>query len=137
MSVSSAISMLQSAWDTLSDPETTAWERLSTVFTTIAMVIPTLIMAWKSMSEVLNKETLATMASAIAKLFKAKASKQAAAASREEAGASDAAADAQARETATDVADGVVDTVKKGKGKGNKIFKGKSGDRWFANKYDK
>lgn len=137
MSVSSAISMLQSAWDTLSDPETTAWERLSTVFTTIAMVIPTLIMAWKSLSEVLNKETLATMASAIAKLFKAKASREAASASSAEANASNEAAKAQAKETATDVADGVVDTVKKGKGKGNKIFKGNSGDRWFANKYDK
>lgn len=58
MSFSSALSMLGSMWDTLQDPDASGWEKLGSVFSTLAMVIPMLITGWKSLQEAKIKDTI-------------------------------------------------------------------------------
>jgi hypothetical protein len=48
-SVASAFNMISSAIDTLSDPDTSGWEKLTTVLMTLGMVIPTLVSVWKTL----------------------------------------------------------------------------------------
>jgi hypothetical protein len=43
--VVTSVNMLRNAWETIRDPDTSGWEKLLTVFTTMSMVIPTIAQA--------------------------------------------------------------------------------------------
>jgi len=58
MSLSSAISMLGSLVDTLQNPDMSGWEKFLSVLTTLGMVIPMVIMAWKAFSDAKIKDTI-------------------------------------------------------------------------------
>jgi hypothetical protein len=59
-SFSMALTALSGIWDTLQDPDLTVWEKLGTVFTTLATVVPALVMTWKTLSEAKIKDTIVT-----------------------------------------------------------------------------
>jgi hypothetical protein len=101
-------------------------------------------MLWGALNTITKSATGVDLTAAIVKLFKAKASREAADASREEKTATEGATKAQKENTAADVQDEVVEQVtkkRKGKRKGKTeppTFTGKSGrTRQFAGYRDK
>lgn len=52
MSVVSAWTMLKNAWETIEDPDTSGWEKLLTVMTTMSMAVPSLVSGLNSLKTV-------------------------------------------------------------------------------------
>ena len=65
-SVASAISMVNSAIDTLKDPDVSGMQKLLTVITTMSMVLPTIISLVGTMKKLFSSETIAKIANAAA-----------------------------------------------------------------------
>jgi uncharacterized membrane protein YcjF (UPF0283 family) len=66
LSAASALSMLGSITDTLSDPDTTGWEKFTQVLMTISMLIPTLTTMWSSLKTLMDSETGARIKATLA-----------------------------------------------------------------------
>jgi hypothetical protein len=64
MSVVSAWTMLKNAWETIEDPDTSGWEKLLTVMTTMSMTIPSLTSGLNSLKTVFAGSGVADMAGA-------------------------------------------------------------------------
>jgi hypothetical protein len=58
--------MLGSITDTLSDPDTTGWEKFTQVLMTISMLIPTLTTMWSSLKTLMDSETGARIKATLA-----------------------------------------------------------------------
>jgi hypothetical protein len=87
MALVSAFNQIGSLVETLQDPHVEIWEKFTSVLTTLAMLIPTLITLWAALNTITKTATGVDLTAAIVKFFKARASKKAADAAREEAGA--------------------------------------------------
>ena len=64
----SALSMLGDITDTLSDPDTSGWEKFTRVLTTVSILIPTLITAWTALKTIINAETIGLIANTAAQI---------------------------------------------------------------------
>ena len=64
MSVVSAWTMLKNAWETIEDPDTSGWEKLLTVMTTMSMTIPSLASGLSSLKTVFAGSGVADMVGA-------------------------------------------------------------------------
>lgn len=62
----SALNMISGAMDILSDPDTSGWEKFTTVLMTLGMIIPTLTSAWTALKTVIGSETLVKIANTLA-----------------------------------------------------------------------
>lgn len=109
-SFSMALTALGGIWDTLQDPDLTVWEKLGTVFTTLATVVPALVMTWKTLSEAKIKDTIVTALDTAATWANVDATKAEADANRE-------ATTTQIAETVSDGVDAAVDGATSGKKK--------------------
>lgn len=96
--VSSALSALGGLWNTYADPDLSVWEKITTTFTTLGTVIPMVVMAWKALSDAKVFDTIVTGINTAASWANAEAKEG-------EADANKDAAEAQIKETATDIAD--------------------------------
>ena len=101
-SLTMAFTALGGIWDTLKDPDMSAWEKISSVFTTLASVIPALVMTWKTLSEAKIKDTIITALDTAATWANVDATRAEADANRE-------ATATQIAETVSDGADAIVD----------------------------
>ena len=66
LSAANALSMLGSITDTLSDPDTTGWEKFTQILMTLSMLIPTLTTMWSSLKTLVNSETAARIKATLA-----------------------------------------------------------------------
>lgn len=76
MSAASAINMLGTMFDTLSDPDVSGWEKFTTILTTLSMLIPTMISLWGTFKTLLGQETIAKIANVAATIAQAAAEKK-------------------------------------------------------------
>jgi sorbitol-specific phosphotransferase system component IIC len=66
LSAASAVTMLGNIFTSLTDPDTSGWEKFTSVLTTLTALIPTLVILYKSLTTLINKETLEKLANAAA-----------------------------------------------------------------------
>lgn len=71
----SASAMISSMFDTLSNPDTSGWEKFLSIFTTLTMVIPMLVSSIKAFTEIQWKSMGQTVKETIIKLANAAATK--------------------------------------------------------------
>jgi hypothetical protein len=45
-------------WDVINDPDMSPWEKIGTIFSTLATVIPSLVMAFKSLQDTMGVDIL-------------------------------------------------------------------------------
>ena len=76
MNAAMAFQMLGSTIDTLKDPDTSGWEKFTTILMTLGMLIPTLISAWGSLKSLISAETVVKIANALATLGQAAAERK-------------------------------------------------------------
>lgn len=122
MSFSSALSMMSGIWETLKDPDLSGWEKFGKVISSLAMMFPMLVMAFKSLSEVKVKDTIINLLNLASEKLLARAK-------RDTANASDKAEKEQKEETGAQVADMAVDAADSAMdstGKGGKFSSGKT-----------
>lgn len=122
MSFSSALSMMSGIWETLKDPDLSGWEKFGKVISSLAMMFPMLVMAFKSLSEVKVKDTIINLLNLASEKLLARAK-------RDTANASDKAEKEQKEETGAQVADMAVDAAESAMdstGKGGKFSSGKT-----------
>lgn len=71
-SLTSALNMMESIWDTLNNPDMSGWEKFISVLSTTAMMIPTVINGANSLQKALSKETKKKIENAIGNEIAAK-----------------------------------------------------------------
>jgi hypothetical protein len=66
MNVGMAMMQIQSLMNTLNNPDTTGWEKFTTVLMTLGFIIPSIVGVIKSLSSAFSLETLAKIANTAA-----------------------------------------------------------------------
>ena len=110
-SLSMAFSSLKGLWNTLQDPDMSAWEKVGTVFTTLGTVIPALVMTWGALKDAKVADTIETWLNTAASWANAASKEAEADANLKAAGAQGIETASDATDTAGDVVGGVVDKV--------------------------
>jgi hypothetical protein len=72
----SAGQALAGMWDVINDPDMSPWEKISSIFSTLATIIPSLMMSWKALTDAKFLDTTATTLNTLAEKANEKAKKK-------------------------------------------------------------
>lgn len=76
MNIGMVMMQVSSLMDTLNNPDTSGWQKFTTILMTLGMIVPSLLMVFKSFSSVLKLETVAKIANAAATMGQVVAEKR-------------------------------------------------------------